>query len=179
MERLLKVNSSIPFSIIAACLLSLYFYGPFSPEINFALFFIPFFMVHGWYFLVYNFLNKELQKSKTGLILVSFFIILSLITGGINLYVNVFAEQTALAQNFLEYTSMWDILDALTAAAFIPICVFMIIRVHQYLYARSLLFIVLEIIFPMIGMLTLSNTLIEEKEERLKYKMHPEELIEI
>ena len=102
-----------------------------------------------------------------------------MVTGGINLYVNVFPGQSTLAQNFLEDASMWDVLDAITAGLFLPICVIMIMRIHQYLYARSIIFIVLEVIFPLIGMLTLSNTLIEEKEERLKYNTHPEELIEV
>ncbi len=59
-----------------------------------------------------------------------------------------------------------ELADTLSYGLLVPVAILLIFRTRKYMYARSLWWLIIELICPIVGMLTLGPSLLEEAEER-------------
>lgn len=113
-----------------------------------------------WLFAVSDFLNHELkEKPQENNVLI---IALGLIYGVLILVTGYIEYFTQVSVPVL-FDSKWG--GLLIQVVSIPLVVLIIVKIRRYMYARSLWWLILEILIPVVGILTLTAALKEEKAE--------------
>ena len=113
-----------------------------------------------WLLGINDFLNHELKenaKENNGLIVIlgALYGLVILLTGYLQVYTDM--ELAILSE------SKWA--GLIIQSISVPFAVLLVMKTRRYMYARSLWWLILEVVFPIVGILTLTSALKEEKAE--------------
>ncbi len=119
----------------------------------------PFIFIYIWHMGVYDFQYKELKmRNKSEYGVVHALLLLVLINGVVQFFVeDLYTEESPL--------SLFDILNVASVVLMIPVIYLNYRITKKYLYARSSWWIIFELLIPLIGITTLTPTLLAEKKE--------------
>ena len=174
MEKLLKIHPVILLALVIGPFFVLRKTSGDSELLAFILLFTPFLVINVWYMAVYIFLWKELNEKRSDLLLMTVLIGVPLLANILYCYYasyssfgnhfkidrDISGEELGSAQWIAREFRYWRY------TLLLPLWIALAIRTKKYLYARSVGFILMELIVPLMGMITLSPVLLKEKKER-------------
>lgn len=173
MERFLYINPYVHAAVFITCIVLQMQLDRESAGLIFLLLLIPNLIAGAWYLAVYAFLVKELGRKKSELWLAGLMVFIPAFVIILACYLTAFhlhGDPSDYA--IIDDTDPRPVRESIRALRntgllmLLPLVIMLVIRTRQYLYARSIGFIIMETVVPLMGMITLTPALLQEKKER-------------